>query len=500
MTLLESEVHKRLKNLLRERKGYTWPHYLTMARLVSRSLRLRSSALMQTGNDLSRYYLSYLIPALLSPDEVNLVVPTSGQSWFMDSLLPNLQTELGTNKPIFLNSQGPDGSLSIISIQFWLKEFLFKPKSVFSTKTVTLIDQADQLETHIRELLSINISAKDWLKLLETFPQEQEKINTIRSKVTHAIFAHPSNPYNCHLFDDVEYRHLAGLLLHLQTLKPLPLAWQQFQQQAQSPNQVVSSAVDRQRGSFLLRTSPLEVSSLLSKILLQQPVVLMGGFLDTHKDILTYRTSLGLGNILSVTFSPNRNREQVNLYTPKYMPLPNTPEFQGSLLQEICRLIRLMLNQKNLIVILVEDVPLKAQIATFLAAEFGSMVQLENKTTFNSGVLVAGWAFWIAHQTDFAVPELLIMATLPIPSPENPLVAAQISYYKKQRQDWFGLYLLPKALNSIQRAVMPLRESQGIVALLDSRVLLRGYGKDILKSLAPYAQTNYLDQEFLLLR
>ena len=88
---------------------------------------------------------------------------------------------------------------------------------------------------------------------------------------------------------------------------------------------------------------------------------------------------------------------------------------------------------------------------------------------------------------------MLVIATLPLPSLENPLVAGRVAYYKRSRQDWFRLYLLPAALSELQRAIAPVRERQGIVTLLDSRVLHRSYGTQVLAALSPLARINYLD-------
>ena len=137
--------------------------------------------------------------------------------------------------------------------------------------------------------------------------------------------------------------------------------------------------------------------------------------------------------------------------------------------------------------------PLKARAGTALAAEFGSRVQIEKTKIPNNGILISGWNFWHHNHEKLPIPQLLVMATLPIPSLENPLVAARVSYYKKQHKDWFRFYLLPTALKIIQRVVMPLRESQGVVALLDNRVNYRSYGSRILTALEPYAKINYLD-------
>jgi ATP-dependent DNA helicase DinG len=65
--------------------------------------------------------------------------------------------------------------------------------------------------------------------------------------------------------------------------------------------------------------------------------------------------------------------------------------------------------------------------------------------------------------------------------------------YKRSRQDWFRLYLLPSALSELQRATAPVREAQGVVALLDNRVNHRSYGQQVLAALSPLARINYVD-------
>jgi hypothetical protein len=55
---------------------------------------------------------------------------------------------------------------------------------------------------------------------------------------------------------------------------------------------------------------------------------------------------------------------------------------------------------------------------------------------------------------------------------------------------------LPTALNELQRAIAPVRDRQGVVALLDNRVLHRSYGSHVLTALSPLARINYLDSAF----
>jgi ATP-dependent DNA helicase DinG len=159
-------------------------------------------------------------------------------------------------------------------------------------------------------------------------------------------------------------------------------------------------------------------------------------------------------------------------------------------------LISLSSGQAQPIVILVEDVPLKAQVGARMAAEFGSRVKVEQTELAANSILVSGWEFWRLHAQNLPTPHLVIIATLPIPSLEHPLVAGRVAYYKQTHKDWFRFYLLPTALREIQRAVSPISPSQGVVALLDNRVNHRSYGRQILGALEPFARTNYLTPDW----
>jgi ATP-dependent DNA helicase DinG len=242
-----------------------------------------------------------------------------------------------------------------------------------------------------------------------------------------------------------------------------------------------------------LHTAPAEIATILKPIWKQQPVVLIGSFLDLEASAPIYRQQLGIGEILSLKFSPTRHNEHINLYLPDRFPLPNTPEFRKALIEQSRILVNVSSQVNQPIVILIDDVPLKAQVGTVLAAEFGSRVKVEQTQLASDGILITGWEFWRSYQAQLPIPQLLIIATLPLSSLENPLVSSRVAYYKSQRQDWFRLYLLPSALRRIQQAILPLRESQGVLALLDNRVNYRSYGKTILTALEPCARINYID-------
>lgn len=511
MGLLEAQVHHSLKEFLRQQPQSLWTHHLTMARLVSRALRLQRSALIQTGSSPARYYLSYLLPALLSEQPILLVVSDRVKEHLENIEIPQLQQWLNQHQGSISTE-----NLIITTPQIWLRDRLEKNDN-FPANITTVIDQADYLEEWARDYLSLTLNSENWEQLMVAVPQHQELIRETRIYLTKALFLHPPNPYNCYLLEKAEKEYLSYLLNKLEKslpeknnfLLPFQSFWKEWQET--EGNQLLWATINREKGQFTLHLSPIDLAGYLNP-LWQVPLVMIGGFLDADKDATTFRKNIGLEDLLCLKFLPSRQSQSIQLYLPDRLPLPNTREFQGVIFKQIQQLIRITFNQRQLnyhsinqssfrkisnnIVILLDDVPLKAQLGSILAAEFGTKVQIEKTDLPQNSILISGWDFWHYHQDDLPLPQLLIIATLPLPSLEHPLVASRVNYYKCQHQDWFRSYLLPTALQAIQQAVMPLRESQGIVTILDSRVNSPSYGKRILGALEPYAKSNYIDDSW----
>ncbi len=503
--MIEVEVHYSLHSFLRSQGEASWPHHLTMARLVARALRLGRGALIQVGAGCGyqgRYRLSYLAPALMWPQPVILVATEEVQQRLKAVEIPRLQHWLQTKKVIRTGDRWPDADfqgLLLTSPQAWLAAQL-EGRGEFPTGIPTLLDGVDDLSDWARTQLSVSIQPSDWDELMLACPNQVEAIRDARVKLTRAVFQHPVNPYECYLISLPEQDILRRLYSTLQapavssdSLLGLPPTWRNFWQRFQLDQQLLWTTITRRQGLFSLHCAPAEVASALSPIWSKQPVVLIGSVLDQEAEAPIYRQSVGLGDLTCLKFSGDRNSEMIQLYLPEQLPLPNTPEFQVAFIEKVHSLLCLSAKAPGLTVLLVGDMPLKSQVGAILAAEFGSRVQVEKTCLDDNGILVSGWEFWRQHQRVLPAPQLLVIATLPLPSLENPLVAGRVAYYKRSRQDWFRLYLLPAALSELARAIAPVRERLGVVALLDSRVLHRSYGSQVLAALGPLARLNYLD-------
>jgi ATP-dependent DNA helicase DinG len=448
---------------------------------------------------------------------VILATPEAIQQRLLMIEIPQLREWIQTCKPIHTADRFPaldfDGLL-LTTPEAWLGDRLHNIGN-FPDSIPTILDGMDDLEDWTRSQLTVCIQPGDWNALMLAYPQYIEAIRDIRVQLTRTIFQRPANPYECYLIESSEQELLTQLLqilqepealqtsnfklfpggtLREQTSKFLPRVWQQFWTAFQQDNQLFWTEISRSHGQFSLHCAPLEMASVLSQIWSRQPIVLIGAALAPDTDAATYRQRVGLGDDLTcLKFSPDRQEEVIHLYLPDRLPMPNTPQFQAALLQEMHTLLRVSAGLQGLTVLLVDDMPLKAQVASFLASEFGSRVQLERTCLDDNGILVTGWQFWRQHQRVLPAPHLLAIATLPIPSLENPLIAGRVAHYKHLRQDWFRLFLLPEALGELQRAIAPARERQGVVALFDSRVLHRSYGQQVFAALNPFVRTSYLE-------
>lgn len=492
--MIEVEVHSSLRDFLREHGDRSFPHHLTMARLIARSLRLGRPILMQTGSSISKYCLGYLMPILLGDWQVIIVAPLSTQQYLLDKEIPRLQNWLGTKKKVRIGDRWqPQDQLLLTSPESWLGDRLGDQVN-FPPNIPTIIEHAENLEEWASRLLTTSITASDWEELLQAVPNYQELIRNTRVRLTKSIFTRPENPYRNYVLLNSELKIISYLCKQLNERRLLNGKFQQFWQQLSDKSTISWLSRDRDRGTFTINLAPAEVKTRLKTIWQQQTVIIIGSFLDIETTATIYRQQLGLDSeMLSLKFTPNRQKNHIQLYLPDRFPLPNTPDFQSALIERSLLLVSLSRNINRLVVVIVEDVPLQGQVGSALAAEFGSRVQVEETAVTQRSILICGWSFWKLHQEELAIPRLLIIATLPIPSLENPLVANRVNYYKNQRQDWFRVYLLPTALKILEQTVVPLRESQSIIALLDNRVNFRSYGKTILSTLEPCARINYID-------
>lgn len=507
---MEVLVHQQLRNYLRAVGGSFWPHHLTLARLVARTLQLGRNALMQMAGQAANHHehcLSYLIPALLLPGPVIIVTTTETQQYILHQQLPQLRRFFSLAKPVVVGTVWPGAKFAgvlLMSQAQWLEA---SDSQVLPAGIPTVIDDLEQLVVTAERFLTSTLKPEDWEDLIRYFPHQAEAIQDLQVKLIHQVFQHPLNPYGCLALtpEELDILHLAIQISHSshsnqdsqdrqsnQDYSCLPPAWQLWRSMLASPrDHCFVAQPDRGTGRVVLQGFPLGLGARLKSFWNRQPLVLLGQQIELDPQAPLWKNRLGLDSLdfTHLAFTPAQPQETLPLYLPSRFPLPNTPEFAHHLQAHIGQLLWQLQHRFQgtaLTVVIVDDVPLREQIAARLAAGFGSQVRVESLLATQGGILVCSGQFWLDHNRVLPLPLALLVATLPIPSREDPRVAAHLEWYKQQHRDWFREYLWPECLHRLALITAPIRTQRTLLTLFDTRIVCRSYGQDVLNLLSPY--------------
>jgi ATP-dependent DNA helicase DinG len=261
----------------------------------------------------------------------------------------------------------------------------------------------------------------------------------------------------------------------------------------------------RGRGVFL-RAMPIDVSARLKALLFDEAraVVLTSATLAVDGGFTYVRDRLGLQPTDELLLpSPFRYEEQAVLYVPSRMPDPRSPDFVGRAAEEVARLLGL--SQGRAFVLFTSYANMNA-VASLLAGRVDYPLLIQGEApkaqlldTFRGtkhAVLLATTSFW--QGVDVAGEQLscVIIDKLPFASPGDPVVAARIERLRGNGQNAFGEYQVPVAVLMLKQGLGRLIRSstdRGILAVLDSRLLSRPYGRRFLESLPPARLVHELD-------
>lgn len=111
-------------------------------------------------------------------------------------------------------------------------------------------------------------------------------------------------------------------------------------------------------------------------------------------------------------------------------------------------------------------------------------------------VLVATMSFWEGVDVPGRALRLVVLDKIPFAVPTDPLVAARSSEIERQGGNAFAEYSVPQAALTLKQGFGRLIRTQsdaGIVAVLDRRLVTKGYGKALRAALPPARVTESLD-------
>lgn len=253
----------------------------------------------------------------------------------------------------------------------------------------------------------------------------------------------------------------------------------------------------RGRGVFL-QASPIDVSMLLKEKLFDkvETCVLTSATLSSNGSFNFIRDRLGLDNGKTETMlapSAFDYEKQAVIYIPRTMPDPRASEFSQMAAGEIVKLLQITRGRAFILATsnysmraLYELVSSRVNYPCFIQGSMSKEGLLERFRETPNAVLFATSSFWQGVDVRGDQLSCVIIDKLPFAVPSDPVVAARTKFIDDNGGKSFFDYSVPQAIISLKQGIGRLIRSKtdkGVIAILDSRLRTKSYGRDFLNSL-----------------
>ena len=191
------------------------------------------------------------------------------------------------------------------------------------------------------------------------------------------------------------------------------------------------------------------------------------------------------------------------LYVPRDLPTPvygaGSDDYTKAIAREMYRLVKLSQGRAFLLFssrrMLDQAYELMAPHLDYPLLRQGDMPRIELTRQFREekGAILFGLkSFWEGVDIVGEALSLVIIDKLPFDPPDDPVHEARVAQMKAAGENWFGIYVLPQAVLRLKQGLGRLlrtRDDRGVMAILDTRLYTKGYGKLVLEALPPARRT-----------
>lgn len=202
--------------------------------------------------------------------------------------------------------------------------------------------------------------------------------------------------------------------------------------------------------------------------------------------------------------SPFDFESRAVLYLPRDLPEPGDPAFDAAATERVLELLRvtrggafILCTSNRAMKRLHEGLSGRWEAGVMVQGEAPKHTLLERFRESGDAVLVATMSFWEGVDVPGRALRLVVLDKIPFAVPTDPVVAARSAEIERQGGNFFGEYSIPAAAITLKQGFGRLLRTQddaGVVAILDRRIVLRGYGKRLLATLPPARRVGRLEE------
>ncbi|HET9920072.1 MAG TPA: helicase C-terminal domain-containing protein, partial [Ktedonobacteraceae bacterium] len=217
--------------------------------------------------------------------------------------------------------------------------------------------------------------------------------------------------------------------------------------------------------------------------------------LDTYPEVLE--------TVLPLTFDYESN---ALLYTPRHLPEPAygdnkaAENYALAIAREMYRLVNysrgrafLLFSSKRMLDKAYETMSPHLEFPLLRQGDM-SRIELTRRFREEEGAVLFGLkSFWEGVDIAGEALSLVVIDKLPFEPPDDPVHEARVAQMKAAGENWFGTYVLPQAVLRLKQGLGRLlrtRDDRGVMAILDTRLHTKGYGKQVLNALPPARRTS----------
>jgi ATP-dependent DNA helicase DinG len=257
-------------------------------------------------------------------------------------------------------------------------------------------------------------------------------------------------------------------------------------------------------GDVTLCAAPIDISTELGQKLRKraESIIFTSATLTVMGTFDFFTESVGVGPDVEGIAVPGGfdMKRNVLLYIPSDLSAPDRTGDNRATIDTIGRLLAMsrgralvlftsIRNMEAVHASLRDELPMKVMIQGdapkgTLLAQFRSDI---------SSVLFATASFWEGVDVPGEALSLVIIDKLPFDRPNEPLIEAKLEYLRDRDENPFYSYQLPRAVIMLRQGLGRLirsRNDRGVLAVLDSRIRHKQYGRVFLKSLSNFAITD----------